>query len=113
MLCWVSVFTKHKSNFREEVWYPQEAAKAREVLEKNYIFDETNMALDNYALARDIKAQILASGIIMNNTWNAKVGNWAVDALFEFMKLEKSTKKIGGRYLTIWYGLRPKEITES
>jgi hypothetical protein len=79
-------------------WIPQDLNKFREVLEEEFVLNPGDNSNDNFVAAKDIIAYIKGKSLNMSDT---KIGR-------ELGKLglKSSTKKIGGKTLRVWDGIK-------
>lgn len=95
-----SCTTEEPEEVKEETkaWIPPEAAKFREALEEAFVIDLADTSDDNYAPSRDIITHIKSCGLNISDT---KIG-----VELGKLGLQKCQKKIGGKNIKIWVGLR-------
>jgi phage/plasmid-associated DNA primase len=79
-------------------WIPQDLNKFREVLEEEFVLNPGDDSNDNFVAAKDIIAYIKGKSLNMSDT---KIGR-------ELGKLglKSSDKKIGGKTLKVWFGIK-------
>ena len=79
-------------------WMPMDGNKFREVLEEEFVLNVADTGEGNFVAAKDIIAYVRSQDLNMSDT---KIGR-------ELGKLglERTIKKVGGKAVTIWKGIK-------
>ena len=79
-------------------WVPPETNRIKEILEETYVIEPVNTADDNWTGAREICDYIKEKGLNYSDT---KVGRELTK-----LGLEKTVKKVSGKTIKVWVGIR-------